>query len=438
MEVLSVLGKGASSTFLGPMLSAISIETFIVGIFAVAVILFIVYIFRLMVEVSSKNPIMSPENVAVIQGQRMEIIKADTQLTGDKSLYNDLINNLATGERYLVNLCALTASLGGYIGAGESGVFYSDFYLQNALRAGIRSFILPISTYTDDNKIPPNWPYSRDPAIVARDVNGKIISLNGLSVKQFCTDVMRFNSVNPTQSSEPILLFLMAETNYLPNKVKGEKDYAKLLSILAQELDVIPLTSRLTTLGGYGSAVGSQNEANILTQIPLTDLQNKIIIFTDFDTKIGLKKAYSRFGPTLDMYTNFTMKPVIAQNAGLSVGSGARSIKLADISGSQVNWTDQARTVIHGTTMDYNLTIPDVGLVEGAIKKGIQIVPIPFYTSPAIADIKPIWDLWKGYAWKLKEPDARYLKPDPVVPAKPSTAMNARVDQKLQPGQMGV
>ena len=434
---MELLGKGASSTFLSATLSAISIETFILGILAIIVIIAILSIFGLMVSMSSKNPIMSPENVAVIQGQRMEIIKADTQLTGDKSLYNDLIKNLATGERYLVNLCPLTASLGGYIGAGESGVFYSDFYLQNALRAGIRSFILPISTYADDNKIPPNWPKSLDPAIVARDVNGKIISLNGLSVKQFCTDVMRFNSVNPTQSSEPILLFLMAETNYLPNKVKGEKDYAKLLSILAQELDVIPLASRLTTLGGYGSAVGSQNEANILTQIPLTELQNKFIIFTDFDTKIGLKKAYSRFGPTLDMYTNFTMKPVIAQNAGLSVGSGARSIKLADISGSQVNWTDQARTVIHGT-IDYNLTIPDVGLVEGAIKKGIQIVPIPFYTSPAIADIKPIWDLWKGYAWKLKEPDARYLKPDPVVPAKPSTAMNARVDQKLQPGQMGV
>ena len=437
MEVLSLLGRGSSSTFLGPMLSGISIETFIVGIFAIAILVGIVYLIKWMVDVSSKNPIMSPENVAAIQGQRMEIIKADTQLTGDKSLYNDLIKNLATGERYLVNLCPLTASLGGYIGAGESGVFYSDFYLQNALRAGIRSFILPISTYADDNKIPPNWPYSSDPAIVARDVNGKIISLNGLSVKQFCTDVMRFNTANPTQSSEPILLFLMAETKYLPNKVKGEKDYAKLLSKLALELDVIPLTSRLTTLGGYGSAVGSQNEATILTQIPLTELQNKFIIFTDFDTKIGLKKAYSRFGPTLDMYTNFTMKPVIAQNAGLSVGSGARSIKLADISGSQVNWTDQARTVIHGT-IDYNLTIPDVGLVEGAIKKGIQIVPIPFYTSPAIADIKPIWDLWKGYAWKLKEPDARYLKPDPVVPAKPSTAMNARVDQKLQPGQMGV
>jgi len=438
LETPITLWQAARDSFFSAKPNAAAINTMFYAIFFIAMIGAISWAIYYTVTQSRKNPLMSPENVALMQGKRMEVIKADTQLTGDKSLYNDLINNLATGERYLVNLCPLTASLGGYIGAGETGVFYSDFYLQNALRAGIRSFVLPISTYTDDNKRPPNWPLSAEPAIVARDGNGKIISLNGLSVKQFCTDVMRFNTANPTQSSEPILLFLTADTDHLPDKVSGEKQYASVLSKLAKELDVIPLTSRLTTLGGYGSAVGSQNEANILTQIPLTDLQNKFIIFTDFDTKIGLKSAYSGLGSTLDMYTNFTLKPVIAQNANLSVGSGARSIKLADISGSQVNWTDQARTVLHGTTMDYNLTIPDVGLVEGAMKKGIQIVPIPFYTSPAIADIKPIWDLWKGYAWKLKEPDARYLKPDPVVPAKPSTTMNARVDQNLQPGQMGV
>jgi len=438
MEVIRTVLNALNESFFSEKPNMSAVKTAGIAILAIIAFGVIIGVTIWSYETNSKNPIMSPENVALLQGQRMAVVKADTQLLGEKSLYNDLIKNLATGERYLVNLCPLTASLGGYIGAGETGVFYSDFYLQNALRAGIRSFVLPISTYADDNKRPPNWPFSGEPAIVARDTKGKIISLNGLSVKTFCTDVMRFNTMNPTQSSEPILLFLMADTKYLPDKVSGEKEYADILSKLAKELDVIPLNSRLTTLGGYGSAVGSQNEATILTQIPLTDLQNKFIIFTDFDTKIGLKSAYSGLGSTLDMYTNFTLKPVIAQNAGLSVGSGAKSIKLADISGSQVNWTDQARTVLHGSVQDYNLTIPDAGLVEGAMKRGIQIVPIPFYTSPAIADIKPIWDLWKGYAWRLKEPDARYLKPDPVVPAKPSTAMNARVDQNLQPGQMGV
>jgi hypothetical protein len=380
---------------------------------------------------------MSPENVALAQGQRQEAIKADTQLVGDKSL-NELMKDLATGERYLVNLCPLTASLGGYIGTGETGVFYSEFYLQNALRAGSRSFVLPISVYTDDNKRPPNWPMSRNPAVVARDGQGKIISLNGLSVKQFCTDLMRYNSQNPTQSSEPILLFIVEDRGYVPDKVREEKRYAGLLSLLASELDVIPASSRLTTIGGYGSAVGSQNEANILTQVPLSELAGKILIFTDFDTSIGLKPGYAPLGATLSTYTNFTLKPVIAENASLSAGSGARSIGIKDISGSKVNWKDQARTVIHATTHDNNLSVPESTEVEGALNMGIQVIPIPFYTTERIANVKAIWDLWKGYAWRLKQPEARYLKPDPVVPAKPSAKMNARVDANLQPGQMGV
>jgi hypothetical protein len=438
METVQVLGKAARDSFFSAKPNAAAAQTMFYVIIFILAMVGLGYGIFYAIEQSRKNPIMSPDNVALVQGQRQAVIKGDTELVGDKSLYKDLVNNLAIGERYLVNLCPLTASLGGYVGAGETGVFYSEFYLQNALRAGIRSFVLPISVYADDNKRPPNWPYSGNPAVVARDEKGKIISLNGLSVKQFCTDLMRYNSQNPTQSSEPILLFILADTEYLPDKVSSEKNYAMILSKLASDLDVIPSNSRLTTIGGYGSAVGSQNEANILTQVPLSDLQGKILIFTDFDTSIGLKPTYSGLGATLNTYTNFTLKPVIAENAGLSAGSGARSIVLADISGSKVNWTDQARTVIHAATNDFNLSIPNVGAVDGALKKGIQVIPVPFYTSEAIADMKPIWDLWKGYAWRLKEPDARYLKPDPVVPAKPSTKMNARIDSNLQPGQMGV
>lgn len=438
METLQVLGKAARDSFLSATPNAGAAQTMFYVILFILAIVGVSYGIHYAIEASRKNPIMSPGNVALIQGTRQAAIKGDTELVGDKSLYGDLIKNLAVGERYLVNLCPLTASLGGYVGAGEMGVFYSEFYLQNALRAGIRSFVLPISVYYDDNKRPPTWPYSANPAIVARDNQGKIISLNGLSVKQFCTDLMRYNSQNPTQSAEPILLFIVEDKGYIPNKVSSEKNYAQLLSLLGKELDSIPANSRLTTIGGYGSAVGSQNEANILTQVPLSQLQNKILIFTDFDTSIGLKPAYSGLGATLNTYTNFTLKPVIAQNAGLSVGNGARSIKLADISGSTVNWTDQARTVIHAATGDYNLRMPDSAAVDGATKKGIQVIPVPFYTTDKMADVKPIWDLWKGYAWRVKEPEARYLKPDPVVPAKPSAKMNARVDANLQPGQMGV
>ena len=395
-------------------------------------------------QYSRKEPASSPRNVAEMKGKQQAVINAGTQgfigtqegfsdLDGSNS-WNGLISKLAPGERYLVNLCPLTASLGGYVGGDvDKGVFYSDFYLQKALRAGIRSFVLPICTYIDDNKIPPNWPMSGDPAVVARDVKGKIISLNGLSVKQFCTDLIRFNGQNPSQSSEPLMLHIIEDTGYLPDAVKDEKRYAKILSKLASDLSVIPQSMRLTNLGGYGSAVGSQNESNILTQVPLSELKGKVIIFTNFKTTIGQKSAYASLKPTLDEFTNFTIRPVIAQNAGLTVGSGSRSLRLADISGSSIGWTDQARTVYH-MTMDYNLTNPPAATVDNAIRTGIQVVPVPFYCGK-LDDTKASWDLWKGYSWRIKEPEARYLKPDPVVPAKPSAKMNARVSPNLQPGQ---
>ena len=436
METVKVLGTAARDSFFSAKPNAGAAQTMFYVILFIIVISFLGYVIYKAVEDTRKPPIMSPDNVAIVQGTRQAALKADTELVGDKPL-NDLMKNLAVGERYLVNLCPLTASLGGYIGTGDTGVFYSEFYLQSALRAGIRSFVLPISVYADDNKRPPNWPYSGEPAVVARDVQGKIISLNGLSVKQFCIDLMRYNGQNPTQSSEPIILFILEDKGHVPDKVRDEKKYAQVLAKLAKDLNVIPHHSRLTTIGGYGSAVGSQNEGNILMQIPLSELQGKILIFTDFDTSIGLKEAYASLGETLSTYTNFTVRPSIDTINGVATSTGARSILLSDVSGSKVNWTDQSRTSVHMTT-GYNLTIPDVGAVDGAVKKGIQVIPVPFYTTARNENVKPIWDLWKGYAWRLKEPEARYLKPDPVVPAKPSAKMNARVDSNLQPGQMGV
>jgi hypothetical protein len=357
---------------------------------------------------------------------------------GSKSLYNDLIKTLSKNEQYLVNICPLTASIGGYIGTSDPkkpGIFYSEFYVQSALRAGIRSFVLPISIYLDDNKTPPNWPYSGDPAVVVRDTNGKVISNNAISVKQFCTDIVRYNSLNATQATEPIFLFILEDTANLPDYITKEKDYAKILRKLGDELKVIPESMRLTTLGSYGSAVGSENEGTILTQIPLSQLQSKVIIFTNFKTKIGLKPEYSNNNPTLHNYVNFTIKPIVAQNAGINVGGGARSLKLSDVSGSQIDWKEQTRTVIHITSQDYYLTNPDPALVDGAIKAGIQVIPVPFFADTP-ESVKPILDQWKGYAWRLKED--RYVKPEPVVPANPSTKMNARVSPDKQPGQVVV
>ena len=373
-----------------------------------------------------------------VRGERQVAMEADTQLIGQKSLYSDLIKGLEEGERYLVNLCPLTASLGGYIGSAEPGAFYSEIYVQHALRAGIRSFVLPISTYLDDNKYPPNWPLSGDPAIVCRDSNGKIISLNGLSVKKFCSDLMTYMSENSMQANEPIILYIQETEEYIPDKIGQEEKYVKFMSKIARELDVIPVERRLTTLGGYGSGVGSANESVILTQIPLSNLKGKFIIMTNFDTKAGLKTAYKNITPLLDNYVNFTVKPVVAANAGLNVNTAnsSRSLRLADVKTTKINWADQARTVWHMTTLDNPLATPPADTLDLAVKSGIQMIPVPFFMTNKVDELKPIWDTWKGYAWRLKVPSARYLKPAPVVPQPAKAQMNARVDSSLQPGQV--
>ena len=375
-----------------------------------------------------------------VRGGRQLAIEGDTQLVGQKSLYSELIRGLEEGERYLVNLCPLTASLGGYIGSAEPGAFYSEIYIQHALRAGIRSFVLPISTYLDDNKYPPNWPLSGDPAIVCRDLKGKIISLNGLSVKKFCSDLMTYMTENSAQANEPIILYIHETEEYVPDKIGQEENYVKFMSKIARELDVIPVERRLTTLGGYGSGVGSANESVILTQIPLSNLKGKFIIMTNFDTKPALKTAYKNITPSLDNYVNFTVYPVVAANAGLNVNTAnsSRSLRLADVKTTKINWSDQARTVWHMTTLDNPLATPPADTTDLAVKSGIQMIPVPFFMTNKVEEVKPIWDAWKGYAWRLKVPAARYLKPAPVVPQPAKAQMNARVDSSLQPGQVAI
>ena len=357
---------------------------------------------------------------------------ADPNKEGTGSFYTTLIRNLSADEQYLVNICPLTASLGGYLGRKEPGAFDSAIYIKHALAMGIRSFILPISVYTDDNKFPPNWPLSGKPAITCRDANGKIISLNGLTVKKFCEDLLLYGDTNNVQSSEPIILYLRKTAKYIPDSVKEEKDYVKLMSDIAKDLDIIPSQRRLTSLGGFGSGVGSQNESIILTQIPLTELTSKFIIFTDFETKIALKDAYKGVTPKLYDYTNFTVTLPESEKPG-----NARSIRISDISGSKINWADRARNIWHMTAEDDPLLLPETDLVDIAVSSGIQMIPVPFFMTP-IKDTKPIFKLWDGFAWKLKPPAARFKKPQPVQPKPPNPAMNARVSPDLQPGQVSI
>lgn len=432
MEVVKEFLNSLWVTFTNPEPSATAAKVLMTVLILVTVIIIVVVIVNSVRTNSGTNPRVTDQNIALAIAQRREALDKLPQLDGQNSFFAGLLPSIPTAERYLVNLCPLTASLGGYTGPLENGVFDSEYYLRKALRAGIRSFILPISTYYDDTKQPPRWPYSGSPSIVYRAENGKIFSLNGLSVKKFCENVLIYKTENNRQIEEPILITLNEVEGYVPDKIRAEKEYVQLMSKLAKELE--PLNPvRLTTLGPYGSAVGGQREMEILTQVPITDLRNKVLLFTTFDARIALKDAYNSIQPRLYDYVNFISKPV-AESAGTATTIGSRVIRLEDIKGSKINWSDQARTVWHSTALDAPNRVPTVEELGEALKSGIQSVTIPFYMVDT-DKVKSLWDLWGGYAWRVKPPMARYAKPAPVVPQNPSTALNARVDSNLQPGQ---
>jgi hypothetical protein len=455
MEIIKDFFVSAGRIFTSPVLSNEDLINFL-GIFAVFVAFAIIaYTIYVAITKSKEEPPVKDHLVLNAIKERNEVL--ETQITevggleGPKSFYNDLIKNLAERERYLLNICPLTANVGGYLGPRKLGVFHVDTYIRKALRAGVRCFILPISSYIDDNKRPPLFPFSGKPAIVFRDENGSIQSRNALTVRRFISSLLGHLYMNPGQMDEPILLFLSADTKHLPDPIKEEKAYVSIMRDLAEELNAIG-GSAMKTFSTYGSLTGGRKEREILTEISLEDLKRKVLVATTFDTRLQLKDAYKNMRPQLFEQCNFLPTPPSTETTSqanvVTSSSGSKtsmSIRLMDVIGSKVNWKDQSRTALHACLQDSHLVMPTKEQVEEATRSGIQIIPIPFFylnetnkEDVNMQTLKKIHQSWNGYGWRLKEKEARYEKPIDIKPKEANPAMNARAEPNLQGGQMSV
>lgn len=423
---LEELKDALTDIFLSPgessaTLSAIDRIKIVLYIFIGLVIIGIIAYFS--IKIASKDPIPSQPNVSLAIAKRMNEMKGDAQreLLGQKSFYEGLLKTIPANQRYLINCIPLTASLGGYIG---NNVFYSNEYIQRALKAGIRSFILPVSTYLDDNKRPPNWPLSGKPAIVVRNREGKITSINALTIAKFCQEILSFKASNPTQSEEPYFIFLEEDIRYTPNHSKQEREYVVLMSEIAKELEVLK-QNRLLHLGQYGSATeGGAKSDKILLETPLEDFRGKVVIFSNFDTKLQLKDAYANITPRLHEYINISVAPNRMEL--ISLGEGL---------GDDKKFEEKTRNVYYMASKRDTLEIPSAEDVRQGITKGIQGIPLPFFAVPN-AELEKHYRLWEGYSMIFKPEAIRFTKPSPVVPALPSASLNARVDGAKVPGEI--
>ncbi len=357
------------------------------------------------------------DSIDILKNERQLILNNSKINQGSKSLYRELIFQLPENQRYLVNLQPLTGNLAGYIG----NVFYPEVYVQKAFRSGIRAFVLPVSVYKDNNKVPPHWPYSKKPAIVARDNNGSIISKNGMSIQKFCETLMLLSNENPTQADEPIILYIIPDGSFVPDPSTKEKEYVQLMTDIAKELRVID-KNRLRTIGQYGSAIGGKQEENILTQVPLTELRSKILIFTTFDTSKYNKNQYKDMRPTLYEYANF-----LPTQYGATANTPSKStlLRLTDVTEKT---TTDCRDKWCATLLKSDSFV-DPFKIDEATRKGVQSIPVDFFSNINITtdenvnkqnlkDMNSIINQWKGFAWRLKIQDARMTKQPPVTGTK--------------------
>jgi len=321
---------------------------------------------------------------------------------------------LPPNQSFLVNICPLTGYLGGYLGPPEH-LMDANYYLTMAFQAGVRSFVLPVSTYINRSKEPPNWPYSGEPALVCRDSSDIIISENGLTITSFINALIKNKSISGF-GSDPIFLFIEDAISDIDRKKINYVSFMKKIASALSPLDPY----RLTTAGSYGSVVGGLQQKKLLTEIPLSTFTNKILIFTNFDT--------SQDGDlSLGSYANF----IYSKDDTLPV----RTIGLENLVGSTVNYITNSRINWY-IAKSKGLSAPSVSTVQLGLENGMQCIPIPLLSTP-MENIKDIWSLWKGASYRLKPEKARYTQPDPVVPSRPSEKLNASI-QGQPPGNLVV
>ena len=382
-------------------------------------LLFAVYIFSYFYRIDVEG-FASPGTIQPrIQAELAAVRAGTTGVSASPTFFTQTTTMpiLPQNQSFLVNICPLTGYLGGYLGPPEQ-IFDATIYLQNAFRAGIRSFILPISTYLSSSKEPPTWPNSKDPALVCRDTSDIIISKNGITLDVFIEALIANRSVaGQGLNTDPIMLYIEDHISDLDRSKINYVTFMKKIVTALKPLDPY----RLTTYGSLGSCVGGtkQQQQMLLTQIPLGAFSNKIIIFTNFDTVQDEENS-------LASYANFIYGDDLP----------TRTVGLEDLIGTTENYVSNSRINWYIATSKTPLVAPSIATVENALANGIQCIPIPFLSVP-MSTVTDIWNLWKNSSAKLKAEKARYTQPAPVVPSKVSTKLSASI-QGQPPGNLVV
>ena len=248
----------------------------------------------------------------------------------------------------LLNIQPFTVKQAGFLGPIQTGVFEEGTAIEQALRAGVRTFIFQIDYHEDASKGPPAFPEAGEPCLLYRDDAGKLVSLNAGSILRASKFLAEFAfSDKIVSKNDPVIIILHGLR--APDPIEKPKEYIRYCSAIAKQLKPLaPFHLGLTSEGDYHrQALQGQ-----LFTTPFHKFEKKFIILSTFDTAMfrNVKKlGISTIDPVedLDYWVNgqiCTEKPGKASGVAVVPPANAK-VRASLVSFSEIlNLSDAGQT----------------------------------------------------------------------------------------------
>jgi len=373
-----------------------------------------------LVSYSKSQSFSNPQNVTDKKNIQVAVA-ADTAATLGQTVKGTVTTTSQVKEKFanatgtpendlkLINIQPLTVKQTGFLGPVDSGVFDEVAGVKNALKAGVRTFVLQIDYQTDPNKTEPLFPPANEPCLLYRDNTGVLTSLNAGSIKKVADALATHSFVNTLPAKDdPIVLILYALRT--PDPVTAPKEYLAYCSKIAKQLAALaPFHLGLTTQGDYHrQALQGQ-----LFTTPFKQFEKKVIILSNMDTSL-FRKGIQPYAPVDDLdywvhaqlyKLNDSDKMGVTSVASANTKTRAIVVPLESLTGlssdSQKAWAtknkDYFSVVIPSAESNPSVSLANVLL--GSM--GVNVLPLDLFSFD-VKEISALFDLWKKNTWNMR------------------------------------
>ena len=182
----------------------------------------------------------------------------------------------------LVNIQPVSVKQTGYVGPTEKGgEFETDIGVINAVREGVRFFVLQID-YLEKAPGGSGFDPINTPTLLYRDDSGSLISKNGASIADIAKQLSTyaFNADFPS-NIQPLVVYLHFVRS--PNLIAKPDKYLKFMMDVATAL--APIQPLILDKHDSTDFTRQKNE-RVLLYSPLKNFEKKILLWTNADTTV--------------------------------------------------------------------------------------------------------------------------------------------------------